>query len=213
MRLRKKPGVKEKLTVHDFVFQEPGERLGKWANVFENDNPIHLELGTGKGGFITAMAGINSEINYVGVEKVPDILYIALQKFLEEPRNNLRLILADVEELPQFFTQGEIERIYLNFSDPWPKLRHERRRLTYHKYLEIYQYLLIKNGQIHLKTDNLNFFEYSLKSFAEFGFSLGNITYDLHNSGFMGNVFTEYELKFSGLGQPIYRLEAYPPAK
>lgn len=213
MRFRKKPGIREKLTAYDCVFQEPGDRKGKWAAVFENENPIHLELGTGKGGFVNTMARINPHINYIGVERVPDIIYIALLRFLEEPRDNLRLILADVEEMPQFFAQGEIERIYLNFSDPWPKLRHAKRRLTHVKHLGIYEYLLPKGGQIHLKTDNLNFFEYSLSSFAENGFSLGNITYDLHNSGFMGNILTEYELKFSSLGQPIYRLEAFTPVK
>lgn len=213
MRLRKKPGMRDKVTAHEFVFQEPGERKGNWAKVFGNDNDIHLELGTGKGGFINTMAQINTDINYIGVERVPDILYTALQRFLEEPKENLRLILADVEELPQFFARGEIERIYLNFSDPWPKLRHAKRRLTYSKYLEIYEYLLVRGGQIHLKTDNLDFFEYSLTSFNEKGFSLGKITYDLHNSGFRGNIMTEYELRFSGRGQPIYRLEAFTPVK
>lgn len=214
MRLRKKPGMIEKLKAFkEYVFQEPAHRKGKWGYVFGNENPIYLELGIGKGNFVNTLARINPQLNYVGVERVPDIIYHAALRVLEAPQNNLRLVLADVEELPQFFVSGEIQRIYLNFSDPWPKARHTKRRLTHQKYLEIYEYLLVKGGQIHLKTDNLKFFEYSLSSMSNMGFSMGSISYDLHNSGFMGNVMTEYELRFSSLGQPIYRVEAFTPVK
>lgn len=212
MRLRKRPGVRDKLAaMKDFVFQEPAGRKGKWQEVFGNKNPLHLELGTGKGSFLNTLAAVEPRINFVGMERVPDIMYLAAQRFLQDPRDNLRFILGDAEELPEYFVPGEIARIYLNFSDPWPKSRHAKRRLTHPKYLKIYQNLLAKGGEIHLKTDNLDFFEYSLGCLNETGFSLGRITYDLHNSGFEGNILTEYELRFTGLGQPIFRLEAFAP--
>jgi tRNA (guanine-N7-)-methyltransferase len=212
MRLRKRPGVSEKLAaMQDFVYQEPAGRKGKWQDVFGNGNPLHLELGTGKGSFLNTLAAIEPMTNYVGMEKAPDIMYFAAQRFLQDPRDNLRFILGDAEELPEYFEPGEIGRIYLNFSDPWPKSRHAKRRLTHPKYLKIYQHLLAKGGEIHLKTDNPDFFEYSLECLNKTGFSLGSITYDLHNSGFDGNIMTEYELRFVGLGQPIFRLEAFAP--
>ncbi|MFZ5753377.1 MAG: tRNA (guanosine(46)-N7)-methyltransferase TrmB [Bacillota bacterium] len=209
MRLRKKPGVQNKLQeMRELVIPNPEVNKGNWHAVFGNTNPLHVELGTGKGTFITTLAGINPEINYLGVEKVPDILYIAAKKAIAQCLPNLRFLHMDVENLPFIFEDGEVDRIYLNFSDPWPKKRHSKRRLTHRHFLEIYKKVLKKPGEIHLKTDNQGFFEFSLNEFSEMGFRLRNITFDLHNSGFSGNVMTEYEERFVNLGQPIYRCEA-----
>lgn len=209
MRLRKKPGVINKLEeMKELVVPDPQVHKGKWHAVFGNTNTLHLELGTGKGTFITTLAGMNPELNYLGVEKVPDILFIAAQKAIAQGLPNLRFLHMDVENLIYIFEDGEVDRIYLNFSDPWPKKRHSKRRLTHRRFLELYKKVLKKPGEIHLKTDNQGFFEFSLNEFAEMGFRLRNITFDLHNSGFSGNIMTEYEEKFRQLGQPIYRCEA-----
>lgn len=213
MRLRRKPGVLEKLESFDgLVLSNPHHYRGKWDRVFCSNKPIHLELGTGKGGFISSISQLNPEVNYVGIERVPGIIYQAAVKIAGESRSNVRLIVADAGHLPEIFARGEISRIYLNFSDPWPKKRHAKRRLTHPFFLQIYRELLPPGGEIHLKTDNQNFFEYSLDSIAESGLSLGRICYDLHHSCITDNVMTEYEKRFSDLGQPIYRLEAYTPS-
>lgn len=212
MRLRKKPGIKNKLEeLQEIVIRNPEVYKGQWHTVFGNTHPLHVELGTGKGTFITNLAGISPDINYLGVERVPDILYIAAKKAMVRPLPNLRLLNIDVENLPFIFEDGEVDRIYLNFSDPWPKKRHSKRRLTHRRFLEIYKKVLKKEGEIHLKTDNQGFFEFSLNEFSEMGFRLRNITFDLHKSGFSGNIMTEYEERFVNLGQPIYRCEAILP--
>lgn len=212
MRMRRKPGVMEKLaSLSELVLTNPHQYQSKWTSVFANDNPIHLELGTGKGGFITGLSQLNPQINYIGIERVPEILYLAATKLVMDPRPNVRLLMVDGEDLLDVFQPGEISRIYLNFSDPWPKTRHVRRRLTHPDFLKIYQSLLPPGGEIYFKTDNLGLFEYSLLSLVKMDFSLRRITYDLHKSGIAQNVMTEYEKKFSDLGQPIYRVEALTP--
>ena len=212
MRLRHKSGVLCKLEeMKEFVFTDPVERKGRWRELFGNDYPVRVELGVGKGSFITTMARLNSDVNYVGLERIAGIIIFAALKRKQMDLKNLVLIQADVAQLDSFFAPGEVDRIYLNFSDPWPKKRHEKRRLTYRLFLEKYKRVLKSGGEIHFKTDDADYFEYSLMSFTEAGFSLRRITCDLYNSPYMDNVMTEYEQKFVKLGKPICRCEAVSP--
>ena len=213
MRLRRKTNIQEKIEqMAGFIFTEPIAANGRWQNIFGNNLPLHVELGTGKGAFIAAAAAMNPDINYVALEKVPDIIYEAGLKRKMFNLKNLHLILDDVELLLYYFKPNEVERIYLNFIDPWPKTRHEKRRLTHRHYLDMYKSILKTDGEIHLKTDNIPFFDYSLLSLVDAGFSLGHITYDLHNTNQPDKiVMTEYETRFALLGQPICRCEAIKP--
>lgn len=212
MRLRRKQGITDKLNMmNQLVLQNPHQYRGEWKQLFGNDNPLQLELGTGKGGFIHGLAKQSPQNNYIGIERVPDILYIAACKLEGEKLPNVRLLMVDAEYLLDIFAPGEVTRLYLNFSDPWPKAKHAKRRLTHPDFLGLYRRLLAPGGEIHLKTDNLDLFEYSLLSLAQEGFSLQHITYDLHNSSVTDNIMTEYEKRFSDLDQPIYRLEALSP--
>ncbi len=211
MRLRYKPWAKDKLKSHpEYVIAEPESIKGEWSDVFGNDHPIHLEIGTGKGRFIVEIAKQFPDINFIGMEKQDRVLVTALDKLLAEPYlPNVKLINADAEHLIDYFAEGEIARIYLNFSDPWPKNRHEKRRLTYKKYLAYYQTILSQDGEIHFKTDNRKFFEYSLESFSLFGMKIKNISLHLHEDEDIFNIMTEYEEKFSDKGSRIYRCEAF----
>lgn len=211
MRLRYKPWAKDKLKSHpEYVILEPETFKGKWSNVFGNDRPIHLEIGTGKGRFIVEIAKQFPEINFIGLEKQDRVLVAALDKLLAEPHlPNVKLVNADAEYLLDYFVEGEIARIYLNFSDPWPKNRHEKRRLTHKKYLAYYQTILSQDGEVHFKTDNRKFFEYSLESFSLFGMKIKNISLHLHEDEDEFNIMTEYEEKFSEKGSRIYRCEAF----
>ena len=208
MRLRRKPWAKDMLKAHpEYVIPEPERYKGKWNEVFGNDNPIHLEVGTGKGKFITEMAKLHPHINFIGVELYDSVIVSALKKLLETELPNVKLLQVNAKDLRNFFAKGEVSRIYLNFSDPWPKKRHEKRRLTHKNFLEIYEDILIDKGEIHLKTDNQAFFEYSLLSFSAYGLLLKDISLDLHNSDFEGNIMTEYEEKCSEKGNRFYRCE------
>ncbi|HHX96337.1 MAG TPA: tRNA (guanosine(46)-N7)-methyltransferase TrmB [Clostridia bacterium] len=201
MRIRRRPGVlKELKKLPGFLL--PGEQ---WQ--WEKANPLYVELGMGKGKFITSLAYQKPEINFVGIEKVPEIIYQA-GKRVPAGLPNLRFLLSDVTQIDEYFQPGEISRIYLNFSDPWPKNRHAHRRLTSPFFLKLYRDLLVLGGAIHFKTDCVDFFEYSLRQFSQIGFSVEKITYDLHNSGYKANILTEYELKFMAQGVPICRCEA-----
>lgn len=212
MRLRKKAGVTDKLAeMPQLVLARPEQYKGQWQQVFNNERRIHLELGTGKGNFICGMARLYPQVNFIGVERIPDILYLAAKKVMAEEWPNVRLLMVDAVNLLEIFQTAEISRIYLNFSDPWPKTRHAKRRLTHADFLNIYQQILPLGGEIHFKTDNHNLFEFSLLQMVQAGFSLSRISYDLHQSGFAPNIMTEYEQRFSELGQPIYRLEAFTP--
>ncbi|WP_371375319.1 tRNA (guanosine(46)-N7)-methyltransferase TrmB [Sporomusa aerivorans] len=210
MRLRKKPWVAEALTgFSDIVLQNAGEEMqGKWAGLFARNWPLHVELGAGRGKFVSGMAEQYSQTNFVGLEAQQDVLYYAARKIRERELANVRLLVFNVFEIETVFAPGEIDRLYINFCDPWPKNRHAKRRLTHAGFLAKYRTVLKPGGQLWLKTDNRPLFEFSLEQFAEFGLTLDNISYDLHNSGFTDNVMTEYETKFSSLGQPIYRCEA-----
>ncbi|HFX3751826.1 TPA: tRNA (guanosine(46)-N7)-methyltransferase TrmB [Enterococcus faecium] len=209
MRVRNRPGAAEMLAAHpNFVISDPTLWKGKWNELFENDHPIHIEIGMGKGQFITGMAKAHPEINYIGVEMQVSVVSIALDKLIEQPLPNLKLLHVDGSVLTEYFADSEVDQIYLNFSDPWPKKRHEKRRLTYKTFLAVDEQILRPNGEIHFKTDNQGLFEYSLASFSQYGMILKQVWLDLHQSQFEGNIMTEYEEKFSSKGQRIYRVEA-----
>ncbi len=214
LRLRHKPWAKEKLQNYpQYVIANAEEWKGKWNELFGNENPLHIEIGTGKGRFITEMAKAHPDINFIGIEAYTNVIVSALDRLIEAELPNVKLLNKNAMDLENFFAPGEVTRIYLNFSDPWPKNRHEKRRLTYKSFLEKYQTVLISGGDIHFKTDNREFFEYSLVSFSQFGLKLNAISLDLHNSDFEGNIMTEYEEKFSSQGHPIYRCEVQFPPK
>ncbi|EPI04645.1 tRNA (guanine-N(7)-)-methyltransferase [Enterococcus faecalis 13-SD-W-01] len=214
MRVRNRPGAAELLAAHpEFVISDPEKWKGKWSELFGNDQPIHIEIGMGKGQFITGMAKAHPEINYIGVEMQVSVISIALDKLLEEPLPNLKLLHVDGSALTNYFADSEIDQIYLNFSDPWPKKRHEKRRLTFKSFLAVDEQILRPEGEIHFKTDNQGLFEYSLSSFSQYGMILQRVWLDLHKSDFEGNIMTEYEEKFSSRGQRIYRVEAKFPDK
>ena len=209
MRVRNRPGAAEMLAAHpNFVISDPTLWKGKWNELFENDHPIHIEIGMGKGQFITGMAKAHPEINYIGVEMQVSVVSIALDKLIEQPLPNLKLLHVDGSALTEYFADSEVDQIYRNFSDPWPKKRHEKRRLTYKTFLAVDEQILRPNGEIHFKTDNQGLFEYSLASFSQYGMILKQVWLDLHQSQFEGNIMTEYEEKFSSKGQRIYRVEA-----
>jgi tRNA (guanine-N7-)-methyltransferase len=210
MRVRHKPWAKEQLAANkDWVISDPEEKKGQWHHVFQNEHPIHIEIGTGKGQFIIGMAKAHPGINFIGIEFQPSIIVEALDKLLDRPLDNIRLLNVNAADLPDFFSEGEIATIYLNFSDPWPKNRHEKRRLTYASFLAHYKKVLGGKGKIELKTDNQGLFEYSLESFSASKFLLKNVNLDLHDKNDLTNVKTEYEEKFSKKGKRIFRCEAW----
>ena len=214
MRLRNIPGAKDAITESPYVVQNPAECKGKWEQVFTQEQPIHIEVGMGKGRFLMDMAKLHPEINYIGIEMYDSVLLRALQKRekLEEAGeklDNLKFMCVDARLLPEIFEKGEIQRIYLNFSDPWPKDRHAKRRLTSDRFLSVYDKILKKDGRIEFKTDNQELFRYSLASIPEAGWRVDEFTFDLHNSAMAeGNVMTEYEMKFCSEGKPICKLVA-----
>ncbi|WP_195435442.1 tRNA (guanosine(46)-N7)-methyltransferase TrmB [Streptococcus salivarius] len=209
MRVRKRKGAEEHLANHpQYVILEPEAAKGKWHELFGNDNPIHIEVGSGKGAFITGMAQQNPNINYIGIDIQLSVLSYALDKVLASGAENVKLLRVDGSSLTNYFEDGEVDMMYLNFSDPWPKSRHEKRRLTYKTFLDTYKQILPENGEIHFKTDNRGLFEYSLASFSQYGMVINKVWLDLHASDYEGNVMTEYERKFSEKGQVIYRVEA-----
>ncbi|HCZ38178.1 tRNA (guanosine(46)-N7)-methyltransferase TrmB [Brochothrix thermosphacta] len=208
MRLRNKPWAQEKLESHpEHVIMKPEEMKGKWSQLFGNDQPIHIEIGTGKGQFITGMAELHPDINYLGIEIQKSVMIDVLDKIIDKKLTNIKLLPTDGALVSEFFEKGEIDQVYLNFSDPWPKKRHEKRRLTSAPFLTSYKDVLETGKELHFKTDNRGLFEYSLISFTNFGLSLEYLSLDLHQSEMEGNVQTEYEQKFSAKGQPIYRCE------
>ena len=214
MRLRNVPGARETIIENQYSIQQPEQMKGKWAEVFQNDHPIHIEVGMGKGQFIIEMARRNPEVNYIGIEKYSSVLVRAVEKLEDFEQDNLRLIRMDAENIEEVFDKDEVDRIYLNFSDPWPKDRHAKRRLTSTRFLERYDNILTPEGRVMFKTDNKDLFDFSLEQVEEAGWILESHTYDLHHSEYNeGNVMTEYEEKFSAKGNPICRLVAYRHAK
>lgn len=212
MRLRNIPGSKEAIAESAYVIQNPEKRRGCWQEVFGNQNPVQIEVGMGKGRFIMDMARLHPEVNYIGIEMYDSVLLRAVQKIeqLEEKLPNLYFIRTDARNLPEIFGKEEVDRIYLNFSDPWPKDRHAKRRLTSRQFLERYDQILVKHGQVEFKTDNRPLFEFSLDEIREAGWTLLAHTFDLHHDKQMmeGNVMTEYEEKFSSAGNPIHKFIA-----
>lgn len=210
MRLRNKPWAKDFMAQHPDVLILDEERPKvDWQQEFGNDHPIHIEVGTGKGQFIIGMALANPEINYIGIELFDNVIVSALEKVIEMDKpKNLRLLRANGANLTELFEDGQVDRVYLNFSDPWPKTRHAKRRLTHESFLQRYETVLRKNGEIHFKTDNRKLFEYSLTSMSAYGMKLQFVSLDLHADMPEDNIMTEYEEKFSAKGMPIYRLEA-----
>lgn len=175
---------------------------------FGNDNPLFLEIGCGKGGFAIEFARQNPDINLIAVEKTPNVLITGMEEQMKLKLPNLKFCLGQAEYLEHLFHDSTIDRIFLNFSCPFPKKSYAIHRLTHARFLEIYRKVMKENAEIHQKTDNMHFFEFSLEQLSNNGFPLKNVSLDLHNSGFEGNIMTEYEKRFTELGQPIYRLEA-----
>lgn len=213
MRLRNIRGSQEIICGSKWVVQEPEKVRGHWGEVFEGGHPLHIEVGMGKGRFLMDMAAAHPEVDYVGIEMYDSVLLRAVQKAdaLDNPPSNFRFIRMDARDLTEVFAQGEVDRIYLNFSDPWPKDRHAKRRLTSRQFLERYRKILLSGHMVEFKTDNLGLFEFSLEEIRESGWVLDGYTYDLHRDENMnrGNIMTEYEEKFSSAGNPIYKLTAH----
>lgn len=210
MRLRHNPNAPEFLDEHpEIVEPNPESFRSRWNELFGNNNPLHIEVGTGKGQFVTGMALANPEINYIGIELFDSVMAKACEKALEagSPKN-LRLLRVNGADLEKYFSKNDVDRLYLNFSDPWPKSRHAKRRLTHEGFLSLYEAVLVDNGEIHFKTDNRGLFEYSLISMTDYGMKLKLVSLDLHADEPEDNIMTEYEEKFSAKGQPIYRVEA-----
>ncbi|MEI4789085.1 tRNA (guanosine(46)-N7)-methyltransferase TrmB [Bacillus sp. FJAT-53060] len=212
MRMRHKPWADDYLAENAHIaLENPEQYQGKWHELFGNDQPIHIEVGTGKGSFLTGMGKLHPDINYIGIELFKSVIVTAVDKIKETDVQNVKLLNINAETLTDVFAENEIDRVYLNFSDPWPKSRHEKRRLTFKAFLERYEQILRSGGELHFKTDNRGLFEYSLKSFSSYGLLLTYVSLDLHEDGLEGNVMTEYEEKFSSMGQPIYRSEVKFP--
>ncbi|MBO4890746.1 MAG: tRNA (guanosine(46)-N7)-methyltransferase TrmB [Lachnospiraceae bacterium] len=206
MRLKNVPGSREAVADSEYAINDPAAYKGRWAKeIFGNSNPIHIEVGMGKGKFITTLAALNPGIDYVGIEKYSSVLIRALEKMEADPLPNLKFIRMDAEEIESVFSKDEIDRIYLNFSDPWPKDRHAKRRLPSRRFLERFANILTPDGIIEFKTDNRQLFEFALEEAPAAGWRIISSTFDLHNDPAMseGNIMTEYEEKFADLGHPI----------
>jgi len=223
MRMRHKKNLEPRLeAVQDYFVTAEAEDLNyanagsvktyfDYAEIFGRSAPVYLEIGCGKGQFITELAKRHPENNYLAVEKVSNVIVMGAEKAQAAGLTNLKFVRCGAEYLPQFIPPKSIAGIYLNFSDPQPKKSYASHRLTHPRFLSLYQTILEPGAEIHQKTDNMHFFEYSLESFSQNGWGLKNVSLDLHNSGFEGNIMTEYETRFVNLGQPIYRLEAVRP--
>lgn len=209
MRLRNIPWAQDLLDAYpEYVPTNLHQWKGKWLTRFQRQQPIHLEIGSGKGRFIIEMAKAHPEINYIAMELQTSVAVRILEHQLEEKVDNLQILNANGSSISEFFAVHEIDRIYLNFSDPWPKKRHEKRRLTSPKFLREYRDILVNHGEVHFKTDNRGLFEYSLCTMSQCGMQFHDISLNLHQDEAPENIMTEYEEKFSSKGHPIYRLEA-----
>lgn len=211
MRLRNVTGSREVIADSRFVVHEPTEHKGKWKEVFGNDRPVHIEIGMGKGRFMMDLAATNPEINYIGIEKYSTVLLRAIQKMEETELPNLKFIRMDAEDICEVFDKEEVSKIYLNFSDPWPKDRHAKRRLPSRQFLARYNEILKADGRIEFKTDNKDLFEFALEEVEPAGWKIEAFTRDLHHDEkmFAGNIMTEYEEKFSSMRNPIYKYIIY----
>lgn len=211
MRLRNVKGARDVMQESEYVFTDPDSMAGQWKEIFGNDNPLQIEIGMGKGKFITTLADRNPGINYVGIEKYSSVLLRAVEKQNGLKLSNLKFIRMDAEKITDIFAKGEVDRIYLNFSDPWPKDRHAKRRLTSKEYFARYDIILKQDGEVHFKTDNRELFDFSLEEVENAGWKLKAYTFDLHHDETLndGNIMTEYETRFSQEGKLINKLIAY----
>ncbi len=214
MRLRNITGCREVIAESPYVVRETLQSrcAGDWKNIFGNTNPIHIEIGMGKGKFIHTMAKEHPDVNYIGIEKYSSVLLRAVQKMEQEELPNLKFLRMDAEELPVVFGPEEVERIYLNFSDPWPKDRHAKRRLPSREFLERYRRILKEGGRLEFKTDNRELFDFAVEELAPAGWVAEELTYDLHGDDRLmeGNVMTEYEEQFSAMGNSICKYVIRP---
>lgn len=209
MRLRRVSGAQEKLDSNPHIMiANPKEHKGQWRELFGNDNPVHVEIGMGKGQFIQGMAKQFPEINFIGIEMFESVMVRALEKFIEDPLPNVRLLKVNAKYLLDYFATNEIERVYLNFSDPWPKARHAKRRLTHANFLKLYEEIIPSDGDLWFKSDNRHLFEFSLVSLNEYGMKFEEVCLNLHQDEPDHNIRTEYEQNWSSKGFPIYRIEA-----
>lgn len=208
MRMRYKPWAEDYLKKEPNIVDIDGSHAGRISEWFDNDQPIYIEVGSGRGQFITTLAAKHPEINFISMERERSVMIKVLDKVIEQGLTNIKLICNDAIELNDYFKDGEVSRLYLNFSDPWPKKRHTKRRLTYQTYLALYKQVLKDDGEIHFKTDNRGLFAYSLESMSQFGMYFTKINLNLHEEDDEENIETEYERKFSDKGSRIYRMEA-----
>lgn len=208
MRMRNKPWAEDYLLEHRDIVSIDLSQKDNITSWFESEQPIHIEVGSGMGRFITEMAKAHPEINYIGIERDKNVMIRIVEKAIEQDIKNLRLLTVDAEKLTEIFNPNEIDRVYLNFSDPWPKTRHAKRRLTHENFLKSYETILKPDGEIHFKTDNQALFEFSIESMSQYGMKLKNINLNLHENEPEDNIKTEYEQKFSAKGFRINRLEA-----
>jgi len=210
MRLRNIPRANEVIANSLLVVQEAASHKGRWSDVFGNDHPIEIEVGMGKGRFITQMAELHPRTNYIGIERYTSVLLRAVEKLQREERHpqNLLFLCEDAAELPEIFAPAEVGRIYLNFSDPWPKDRHAKRRLPSRQFLERYNRILTAQGSVEFKTDNRGLFDFAVQEAKEAGWRMTLCTYDLHADEELmkDNIMTEYEEKFSSQGNPICKM-------
>ena len=213
MRLRNIPRAEGTIQSHQAAIKRPEDQKGCWKQVFGNENPIYIEIGMGKGRFLLNMAKQYPNVNFIGIERYSSVLLRALEKYDTEEfqeLTNIRFMCIDARILPDIFEKGEVQRIYLNFSDPWPKARHAKRRLTSREFLARYSQILTTGETVEFKTDNKDLFEFSLEEVTEYGWTVLSYTYDLHHHEEMNknNIMTEYEEKFSSMGNPICKLIA-----
>ncbi|EHL7192145.1 TPA: tRNA (guanosine(46)-N7)-methyltransferase TrmB [Staphylococcus pseudintermedius] len=208
MRMRNKPWAESYLTEHNDIVDLEAVHAHQVSEWFEQQQSIHIEVGSGMGKFITTLAQQNPHINYVAIERDKNVMIRVLDKVREHNLTNIKLLCNDAVILTDYFRQGEVDRIYLNFSDPWPKKRHAKRRLTYRSFLALYQQILREDGELHFKTDNRGLFAYSLESMSQFGMYFTKINLNLHQEDEGDNIPTEYEHKFAEKGSRIYRMEA-----
>jgi len=214
LRLRYVKGGLERLEEHSKVITKPENNKGKWSMIFKNNNPIHVEFGSGRGGFIVGIADKNPDINYLAFERNSKVIIRGVNKLAENPGENFYFVHSDIKKIEDIFNENEIQRVYLNFSDPWPKARHAKRRLTYRKFLKLYEKILVPEGELHFKTDNVQLFDFSIEELKETGWMISMVTRDLHNSEHVrGNIMTEYEEKFVERGKAINKLIAISSKK
>ncbi|MBO4211387.1 MAG: tRNA (guanosine(46)-N7)-methyltransferase TrmB [Oscillospiraceae bacterium] len=213
MRMRKRNNLEPRMEAASAVWiQDPETRRGSWRSLMPEARELHLEIGCGKGKFTVEMAALHPDVLFLAVERVKEAMILAMEKAVAMELKNVFFLSVDAAELEQLFAPGEVDRIYLNFCDPWPRSKNAKRRLTYYSFLEKYRAVLRQDGEIHFKTDNEKLFAWSLEEFARHGYPVKNVTDDLHRNGIVG-VMTGYEEKFHALGTPIHRCEILMPQR